>query len=279
MITDQEANTVYFSESTMKEFSGQFQMLSGILQKEGYNVDVLWGAEDLFCRDYMSVQVDKANFVQFVFRPQAYFSPEIYHFISNPVQIELQNKLAKPRYSRILLDGGNVVKGKDKVIITQRVINDNLFQFESEKEIIDELEKVLKCKVIIVPEFPNDDTGHADIFVRFIDENNVFIRESSSVNNEWREEVLRVLQKNGLKYVDLTCPVDEKGTNQTGLYINYLQIGNLIVVPQFDLEEDEPVFEKFLDVFGDDYVVIPFDANWISEVGGVFNSATWSILK
>ena len=108
------------------------------------------------------------DFVQFVFRPKAYFEPQQYAEISNPVLVGLMNNLNTPRYSPLILDGGNVIKAENKVIITDRVFKDNIYQFDSESEILTQLEKDLKCQVIIIPEYPNELTGDVDGLIRFI---------------------------------------------------------------------------------------------------------------
>jgi hypothetical protein len=64
----------------------------------------------------MPVQVEDEDFVQFVFRPEAYLKREEYKYITNPVMVNLSNTMKQPRYSPILLDGGNIVKWKDKVV-------------------------------------------------------------------------------------------------------------------------------------------------------------------
>jgi hypothetical protein len=66
----------------------------------------------------MPLLVAKDDFVQFVFRPKAHFKPDEYLGITNPVLVELMNNLPRPRYCPLILDGGNIVKASNKVIIT-----------------------------------------------------------------------------------------------------------------------------------------------------------------
>jgi len=71
--------------------------------------------------------------------------------------------------------------------------------------------------------------------------------------------------------------VKANSEDATGLYINYLHVGNLVVVPQFGLREDEQALQTFREVLGKRYTVVPFNARWISEHGGVLNCATWTV--
>jgi agmatine deiminase len=63
-----------------------------------------------------------------------------------------------------------------------------------------------------------------------------------------------------------------------GLYINYLQVGNLVVVPQFNFKkEDARALSIYKEIFGSKFSVVPFDARQISKSGGVLNCASWTV--
>ncbi len=278
MISDYQTNTVYFSNLLPEAYPESFSELSAVIESAGYKVKLLVETYDIYCRDYMPVQVAKDDFVQFVFRPNAYFEPNEYTGITNPVLVELMNRLPRPRYSPLILDGGSIIKATDKAIITDRVLKVNSYQF-SEAEILAQLEKDLKCRIIIIPEYPKELTGHADGLIRFIDDNTVFISDTrSEPEKKWLQEFLGILKENNLSTVELPCPMDQKQPTAEGLYINYLQVGNLIVVPQFNLKkEDSNILAIIKEVCGSRYSVVPFDARWIAEGGGVLHCASWTV--
>ena len=278
MITDNQTNTVCFSNLLPEAYPESYKELSNIIESAGYKVKLLVETYDIYCRDYMPVQVAEDDYVQFVFRPKAYFKPEEYSDITNPVLAELMNRLPQPRYSPLILDGGNVVKAENKVIITDRVIKDNLYQF-TETEIRAQLEKDLKCQVIIIPEHPGEITGHADGLIRFIDETTVFINETPGEREKkWLKQFLSILNQNNLSAIELPCPMEPDQPTAEGLYINYLQVGSLVVVPQFYFNpKDAWVFSIFRETFGNGYAVVPFDAGDIAEGGGVLNCASWTV--
>ncbi|MDA3892270.1 MAG: agmatine deiminase family protein [Salinivirgaceae bacterium] len=277
MITDQQTNTVYFSNTLPEEFPEEFQRLSKIITDSGYKVKLLVGTEDFYCRDFMPVQVSENDFVQFVFRPEAYLKGEELQFLTDPMYVQVMTPgLNKPRYSPIILDGGNAIKGDGKVIITDRVLKDNRYQFSSDDEIIERLEFDVQSKVIIIPEFPNEETGHADGLIRFIDGNTVFINEPDPENKEWEDKLRSVLKENKLEYIELPCPFDPKMETAEGLFINYLHVGNLIVLPQFGYDEDKEALDIISNAFLD-CKVVPFKANWIAKEGGVFNCMSWTV--
>ncbi len=280
MITDIQTNTVYFSNLVPEDFAKPFSELCQIIESAGYQVKLLTETYDYYCRDYMSVQIAENDFVQFVFRPKAYLEPEQYPDITNPVLVGLMNNLVPPRYSPLILDGGNVIKATNKAIITDRVLKDNIYQFGSETKILEKLQKDLKCSVIIIPEYPNELTGHADGLIRFIDDDTVFINETyGEPEKEWLRQFLGILTENNLLHIKLPSPMTGKQITADGLYLNYLHVGNLVIVPQFKIKEDKKALQTFNEIFGSNYSIIPFDARWIAMHGGVLNCVSWTIKK
>lgn len=278
MITDQETNIVYFSNLLEKENRNEFNQLRFIIEEKGYDVKLLIETDDIYCRDYMPVHVGAKDFVQFVFSPTAYFDKDEYKGISHPVYVGLMNDIIQPRYSPIIIDGGNVIKWEGKAIVTDRVLKDNRYQFPNDKAIVQRLEFDLKCKVIIIPEYPNEETGHADGLIRFIDSNRVFINDTKLETEKlWLSDFLTVLERHNLTPMELPCEVDPKQTKAEGLYINYLHIGDLIVVPQFGYKKSDREALLTIERTFNEHNVIPYKANWIAEGGGVLNCCSWTI--
>jgi agmatine deiminase len=279
MIIDSDTNFVYLSKWTKTDFSEMTKDLISAFERADVKHDFLEHTDDYYCRDYMPVQVTKDKFVQFVFNTVSYFRPVELKHISNPVKIQVNNDLAQPCYSRLILDGGNVVKGKTKVIITDKVIRDNVYMMP-EKKIVEELETLLEAEVVIIPALKEDKTGHADGMIRFLDDHTVLINELGfEEDKEWEKQFLAVLKKHRLTPVEL--PVfDPENNTAIGIYINYLHVGNLIVVPFFDhqKQKNEEVLNIMQELFPDN-VVEHVDATRLAENGGVLNCATWNILQ
>jgi len=280
MITDKQSNNVYFSNLWPEENPERFAELQAIIEKAGYQVNLLIATtdEDYFCRDYMPVQTSQNDFVQFVFRPVDYYNNAQLWEITNPVVVQAINKLPLPRFSRLFLDGGNLAKASDKVIITDKVLADNRYQFNSDEEVIAELERDLRCKVINIPAYPNEETGHADGLIRFVDQNTVLLNDTrEEPEKEWLNKVLSILKANNLEYCDIPCSLEMGQGTADGLYINYLHVGDLVVVPQFERSTDKKAFRVIEKLFGDMNKIVPYDARWIAEFGGVLNCASWTV--
>jgi len=279
MIPDYLTNTVYFAEYTKQQFPKEMARLTEILTEANLNVQLLKGTSDFYCRDYMPVQIADNDFVQFVFRPQAYFKKSDYKYLTHPTLVEFENGLPQPRFSPLILDGGNMVKWHDKVIVTDRVNSDNMYQFSNKGAIIERLKSDLKCDVIVIPEYPNEITGHADGLVRFIDADTVLVNDTHvEPNKAWLRDFVTTLAENGLMHINLPCDCKEGDDSALGLYINYLHVGNVIVVPQFGKKSsDDRALSLLKEVFGSSYTVLPFQASWIARYGGVFNCGTWTV--
>ncbi len=123
----------------------------------------------------MPIQVDSSKFVRFVYNPSYLKSKKIQKTISDVDEICEQIGIETIK-SNIVLDGGNVTRTTDKVIMTDRIFIEN--PNYNRKQLIKELHDLFQVdKLFLVPEQPKDFTGHSDGMVRFIDEQTVIIND------------------------------------------------------------------------------------------------------
>lgn len=250
MITDSQTNTVYFSE-LLKE-NKSFQKIELVLKENQINFDFLLGTKDIWARDYMPIQTDINKFVQFRYEP-SYLAEDL-QLQSNPKDICKSNGFA-PVFSDINLDGGNIVKWTDKVILTDRVLSENP-QYSDKKQLISEIEKKLNAEVIIIPQIKSDFTGHADGLVRFYDEKTIIGNSIKDEYKYWGNTMKKVTQQHCFKYIDMPvfdykAKYKNKSISAIGCYMNYLEIGNLIVFPVFELEgnKDDEAFDLISGIY------------------------------
>ena len=71
MVTGKEANTVYFSEKLRSDerFTQTCNALTELLEKHSIKYSFLKATKDIWCRDYMPIQIEKGKFVQFRYEP------------------------------------------------------------------------------------------------------------------------------------------------------------------------------------------------------------------
>lgn len=67
MITDKETNAVYFSDllHSKDEFKGTYVQIKAILDRHKIKCKFLTKTEDIWCRDYMPIQVRENKLLQF----------------------------------------------------------------------------------------------------------------------------------------------------------------------------------------------------------------------
>lgn len=283
MITGKDSNTVYFSErlQTDERFTKTCNALTKILENHSIKYDFLKATKDIWCRDYMPIQIEKERFVQFRYEP-SYLEGYI-ELQSDPKEVCKSNNI-KSQFSNINLDGGNVVRWNNKVIISNRVYDENK-KYLNKNKLIPEIEKLLEAEIIVIPQIKSDMTGHADGMVRFVNQNTILGNDRNQEYKCWRDEINKVLKTYNLKYIDIPFFENKKinkkyPNNAIGCYVNYLEVGNLIVLPIFETEnnKDQEVYEKFKQIFPDRKIET-INYNDIGVYGGLLNCTTWNILK
>jgi len=134
----------------------------------------------------------------------------------------------------------------------------------------------LKCQVIIIPRYPGEETGHADGIVRFIDSNTVLSICLENKPADWTYWLKKAFQQVNIKLLSLPqVPLEEE--EFAWGYINYLLVGNLLIIPKFGYNSDIMMESFFKKVFPN-YIIKTLDAKKIIEAGGVLNCFTWNVL-
>src|SRR5262245_45871519 len=109
MIPDWETNHLFLSDRLE---AVEPALLAGLRAAMiGLLIDIIPGTMDIWCRDYMPVQVDKKTFCQFIYAPDYLRGHE--HLVTPPCRLPF---MCDYRKEPIVLDGGNVVASRNKVI-------------------------------------------------------------------------------------------------------------------------------------------------------------------
>ncbi|MDI1234531.1 MAG: agmatine deiminase family protein [bacterium] len=281
MITNQNTNFVYFSEKILdNQYKDAYARIKAILDKNSIESGLLKGTKDVWCRDYMPIQLSKDKFVQFRYDPS--YLKNFTHLKTKPRVVHIAHNL-DPIVSNINLDGGNVVQWEDKVVISARVYKENP-EYADKFILRKELEKLFESEVIIIPEIESDLTGHADGMVRFLN-GKALIGNSRELEFEyWSARMNRVLETHDLFYADIPFMLQYKDRmnpeTAIGCYVNFLEVGNLIVLPIFEVpgNHDEEVLALFK-IYYPKRIIETVNINEVANQGGLLNCITWTILK
>jgi len=65
MITDKETNFLYFSDRLKTDYQTFYKRFITLLNRLNIKSGEIPDTKDIWCRDYMPIQVDKDKFVQF----------------------------------------------------------------------------------------------------------------------------------------------------------------------------------------------------------------------
>jgi len=124
LIPDNKTNFLYLADTLPKKYSNFFQQFEKVLNKCNINFELLPKTKDVWAVDYMPIQVEVDKFVRFVYNPSYLQSKKYLKTISDVDSIckELEIETIK---SNIILDGGNVTRTIDKVIMTNRIFIEN----------------------------------------------------------------------------------------------------------------------------------------------------------
>lgn len=273
-----EGQTVYMSELLMERYPETCKNLLEILEKHQVNYSFLKGTKDIWCRDYMPVRLESGKLIQFRYEPSYLMEDSKYEEIRSDVQEICRQNNINPQFSNINLDGGNVLICDGRAIISNRVFSENP---DCDKEsLIKDLSNLLECEIIIIPAINDDFTGHTDGMVRFIDRNTLLGNDRAKEYKYWRDGMSEVLAKYHLNYIDVPFFEDKSDRKHKdsaiGVYVNFLELNNLIIAPIFNTEMDKEAIAVIQKAFPNKQIET-IDYRDVAQEGGLLNCSTWVI--
>ena len=196
--------------------------------------DVLLQAnvQDIWMRDFTTVI--PSHMLQFTYAPQT-LSPNLaaaiqWSFINFTDAHNLDYA-----YTDFVLDGGNVVDNNfDKMVLTERFLEDNNLTVGQAKNILRNIPNIEEVSII-----PYDDEilGHADGMVMFADDNTLLINR---YEEPFRTQVLSVLQNYlpNVEIIEVDVAFDETiwddYASACGINLNSTVTHNFIYTPTFN---------------------------------------------
>jgi agmatine/peptidylarginine deiminase len=278
MITDSQTNAIYFSKKLEKLFPKAASRIFGSLKLLGIEPKLLDCSNDIWARDYMPIQISADKFLEFRYDPDYLQGTDKGHRNLKTYPDMVCAKLGlKTEKSDLILDGGNVVKSTNCIILTDKVVKENRHTY-SKPELISKLQKTFEVdKVVLIPWDNVEPYGHADGMVRFID------NETVLVNKLYEKDTVLIyrLESSGLKCKFLNYKVKKQNKNNWA-YINFLQTKDLILLPKLGADEDEQALKQIFDFYpeyADKNRIIQIEMNDIIALGGALNCISWTIKK
>ena len=270
--------TVYLSELLLNKYPETCKNLITILEKHHVKYSFIKGTKDIWCRDYMPVQTESGKFIQFRYEPSYLKGKKEWEDSRSDVKEVCRLNNINATFSDINLDGGNVLICDGRAILSDRIFSENP-NYENDS-LINELSKLLECEIIIIPAQKGDYTGHADGMVRFVDRNTILGNKLADEYKYWQKGMQKVIDTYNLTYIDVPFITDIKDPKHPdsaiGIYVNYLEVNDLIVMPIFNRDEDNQVLEILQRAFPNK-IIETIDYNDVAKEGGSLNCTTWVV--
>jgi agmatine deiminase len=265
----------------MERYQETCKNLIKILEKHNIKYSFIKGTKDIWCRDYMPIQTESGKLIQFKYDPSYLKGQKEWEESRSDVKdICKQNNIIATS-SDINLDGGNVLICDGRAIISDRIYSEN--PDKTREELRKELAMLLECEIIVIPSLNKtaDFTGHADGMVRFVDRNTVLgIKYDDRYKKDWWKNTQKVLDTYNISFIEVPFfedePDSEHPESAIGVYVNYLEVNDLIVVPVFGREEDARAIEIIQKAFPNKQIET-INYNDVAKEGGLLNCTTWVV--
>ena len=273
MINDYQTNVVYLADGIRHYMPFAMNLMEALYQ-EGIDTRFLRHTESVkhvWARDYMPLQLDEKRFLQYKYAPdylrnaQDYIPP--YETICRGLHLKCDS-------TPLILDGGNVVKCGERVIMTDKVIKEN--PTHTQASLIRHLEDAFGCEICFIPWDRYEMFGHADGMVRSIGNDYVLMNNYIDFDKDLRDRIKSALVCQGFYVEELHYDLP-RGSKQSWAYLNFLQVKNRIFVPGLGIREDALALEQITKFYPDHKVIrIPECQNLVRD-GGALNCISWTI--
>ena len=265
---------MYLAEG-LKHYMPLCWNLINALEKEGIAYCFLprtKSEKHVWARDYMPIQIGKDKFLRYRYEPDYLWGFEDYIPDYPAIDKDL-NLYCKS--TDIILDGGNVIKCGNKVIMTDKVLKEN--RYRHKKKLISKLEDLMLTEIVLIPWDKYEEFGHADGMVRYIEGNRVLLNNYAKFDPLFREKLIDALIPH-FKLEEFFYYTPRR-SQYSWAYINFLQIGSTIFVPGLGIDEDQLAIEKLQAVYPNCKVIKIDGCQDLVRDGGALNCVTWNIMS
>lgn len=280
MITDNLTTTVYFSSLLPKKCPILNQHIIEALEANRIHYAYLSETKDIWCRDFMPIQIEADRFVFYKYTPNYLQDPKYIRLQTNTEEVfraganRLGHLLQNAITIDLIIDGGNVVKCGDTIVMTEKVFVENKDKTRAEVEKI--LKDAFLFDILFLPWDREETFGHSDGIVHYAGDSKVLLTNYDDSSLYYYRRFRKALEKH-FEVIPLKYKT-KRPHARSWAYINFLQVGKLVLVPQLSLEEDKLALEQIADALPDCKVVgIP--ALEAVRRGGGLNCISWNVLS
>ena len=284
LMHDKDSNIVFFSPWLKDKKEGHpefYQHLKNMLNEMGIESKELKSTNDYWARDYMPIQLGENEFLKYRYYPDYLVKSK------NNKDIETITDATKVlrgmgiscRSTDLIIDGGNMVPCGPYIVMTDKVYSEN----RKKKDDVDFkalLESELGHPVIIIPWTPHEDDvyGHSDGFIKWCGDNRILMGNHGDCYPEESASICRILESYGFEVTEMRFKgkVDKPCYDLNWAYINFLQVGKNIIMPIFDIPEDE-IAQQYIQTAFPDCNIRQIEMKEIAKEGGALHCLSWNV--
>lgn len=281
---DTMTNFVYISDKLKEFYPRTYSRLTKLFDDMEIEWGEIEGTKDIWIRDYMPIQISSDSFVVYNYNPDYLKDSGVEYITDSKAIADRVLKHCNKDHYDITLDGGNVVTCAGHMVLTDKVFPEN-GRKKYDPEFCNYISAVLNSEVIFLPwhcENPNDPNadvyGHADGFIHWTGDNRVLMSNHRDYCPVEADEIKRRLECVGFEVTEMLFDVPNPDKDYNWAYINYLEVGNKIIVPTFGIPEDKQAL-RYIKKANPDSIVRGFRMKDIAKKGGALHCITWNIRK
>lgn len=275
-VFDADSNTVYISGRLESEHPDFYNRFVNILSSIGIPYCVMQNTNDIWARDYMPIQIYEDHFVQYSYNPDYLRNSDSEEDRESITDNDIVCKeLGISCYkSELIIDGGNVVKVGDYIIMTDKVYSEN--SHLTPDIVRKQLKEIFHANIIMLPWDKYEIYGHTDGILRAIDNRTVLMTNYEDYDPVFAARFEKILKEHfevkKLKYGS------SKRYKDRWAYINFLHVGKHIIIPGFGVPEDKEALEQIQEYYPE-CSVHQIECSEIVDKGGALNCITWNIKR
>lgn len=281
---DTMTNFVYISDKLKEFYPRTYSRLTKLFDDMEIEWGEIEGTKDIWIRDYMPIQISSDSFVVYNYNPDYLKVSGVEYITDSHAIADRVLKHCNKEHYDITLDGGNVVACAGHMVLTDKVFTEN-GRKKYDPEFSNYISVVLNSEVIFLPwhcdnpKDPNADVyGHADSFIHWAGDNRVLMSNHRDYCPEEADEIKKRLECFGFEVTEMLFDVPTPNMDYNWAYINYLEVGNKIIMPTFGIPEDKQAL-RYIKKANPDSIVRGFRMKDIAKKGGALHCITWNIRK
>lgn len=234
--------TLYLAHCLPEDYPAFFKQITAACDEFDQPWELIPHTRDIWVRDFMPVVLPDGKLLEYRYDPDYLQGIGADARGSKSYPDFICHKMGLPTTKiDIILDGGNVIMQGKILIMTEKVFYENRNRFNSE-----ELEKELKKqfqvnKIVFIDWDPDDEYGHADSMVRFIDENTVLV----NYYYKGYSRVSQPLKRAGFNLHFLKFTKIKAENDCFWPYLNFVQTDKLMLYTAIDEHHDKEAKEQF----------------------------------